>query len=298
MGVPWTESAHPEHSRIVRFRLEPGLVRAFLDDCRADSIQSLTYVPYSRLVLAGRLADRLGPEWTDRLRASLRDRRSGAITVGVEGVTSKPEEFVKFATAVGYLCGIPNFDAMSGNYFARFAVADTDSSDSYLRQAYRDMTLHTDGTYVEEETDWVLMMKIAERNAVGGRSRLLHLDDWADLERFSRDPIGARPFTYRSPPSKNVEKSTRRPLFFNCEGEVGMSFIDQFVYPTTIAEANYLDAMVRSLETAPAIGHVELEPGQLIVVNNRFWLHGREAFARHPDLFRELLRMRGVFATT
>ena len=42
--------------------------------------------------------------------------------------------------------------------------------------------LHTDGTFVDEPTDWLLMMKMIEQNARGGESRLLHLDDWKELD--------------------------------------------------------------------------------------------------------------------
>src|SRR5262249_34213073 len=98
--------------------------------------------------------------------------------------------------------GPANRDAMSGSYFARFAVKHTDESDSYLRQAYRTLTLHTDGTFVDERTDWLLMMKMAEQYAEGGESRLLHLDDWSDLARFHHHPRGGHGFTFKGSPSK------------------------------------------------------------------------------------------------
>lgn len=47
------------------------------------------------------------------------------------------------------------------------------------------MELHNDGTYVEEITDYVLMMKIDEQNMQGGNSLLLHLDDWEHLTTIS-----------------------------------------------------------------------------------------------------------------
>jgi protein CsiD len=34
------------------------------------------------------------------------------------------------------------------------------------------------------------MMKFAEKNARGGESRLMHLDDWEDFDRFANDPLG------------------------------------------------------------------------------------------------------------
>lgn len=55
------------------------------------------------------------------------------------------------------------------------------------------MELHNDGTYVEEITDYVLMMKIDEQNMQGGNSLLLHLDDWEHLDNYFRHSAGASP---------------------------------------------------------------------------------------------------------
>ena len=49
---------------------------------------------------------------------------------------------------------------MTGKYYARFHVKHQDSSDSYLRKAYTNLDLHTDGTYVKEKTDWLIMTKM------------------------------------------------------------------------------------------------------------------------------------------
>jgi protein CsiD len=75
-----------------------------------------------------------------------------------------------------------------------------------------------------------------------------------------------------------------------------MSFIDQFVQPRSTAEAIYLHNLSASMEAAPATREVPLPVGDLVVLNNYFWLHGRAPFQKHPDLHRELMRQRGVFA--
>ena len=46
---------------------------------------------------------------------------------------------------------------MAGKYYARFNIKHEDKSDSYLRKAYINMDLHTDGTYVKEKTDFPLV---------------------------------------------------------------------------------------------------------------------------------------------
>ena len=81
---------------------------------------------------------------------------------------------------------------MTGKYYARIHVKHSDSSDSYLRKAYRNLDLHTDGTFVKEKTDWLLMTKMEEINVKGGESVLLHLDDW--------EPVSYTHLTLPTPP--------------------------------------------------------------------------------------------------
>ena len=67
-------------------------------------------------------------------------------------LTSKINDnfLVKLSTAIAHLIGVPNHDSMAGKYYARFVVKHEDKSDSYLRKAYTNMDLHTDGTYVKK----------------------------------------------------------------------------------------------------------------------------------------------------
>ena len=186
---------------------------------------------------------------------------------------------------------------MSGSYFARFVVKHTDDSDSYLRQAYRTVALHTDGTYVGEATDWLLMMKIAESHAEGGEFRLLHLDDWQDLAHFCRHALATHRFAFKAAASKNVDRPFQRQIFWrDGSGGICISYIDQFVQPETLEQAHYLYDLSQSLENSPAIRAPRLPVGDLIMLNNRFWMHGRAPFRKNEQLYRELMRLRGAFA--
>ena len=286
--------AHPTHARIRHIDVEPEALRAFFADAASIEVQELEYVPYMRFIIGLRLDAALGGNFGETIREIVADRETGGFTIGVAGTTQTEADYVRFGTAIAHLVGPSNFDAMSKRFYARFTVEHTDTSDSYLRQAYRDMTLHTDGTFVDDATDWLLMMKFAERNAKGGESRLLHLDDWAELERFAHHPLATVPLTYKSPPSKNVTQIVKRPTLFDIDGKTCLSFIDQFVYPESLAQATYLYDLSRSLERA-AIA-TPLPTGDLVMLNNAFWAHGRAAFATHTGLYRELMRQRGVFA--
>lgn len=288
---------HPQTDRLYHITLSKDAIQGFLNAVKQDhhSVQHLEYTPYVRLIVASLLLEQVGEEFGELLRSIVHDRDSGGFTIGLEGVTQDTDEYVIFSTAIAYLLGTSNFDSMSGKYYARFTVNHTDSSDSYLRQAYRLFTLHTDGTFVDEPTDWLLMMKIVEENARGGESRLLHLDDWKELDKYASHPLANHKFTYKAPSSKNVNQEIQRVTFFNYNNKPGACFIDQFVYPETIEEAKYLRDLSQSMESDESVIELELPVGDLVVVNNIFWLHGRAAFEVNSNLNRELLRQRGRF---
>ncbi len=293
----FTIALNPQTKRIHNITLSNNVISKFLEKMREESInvQHLEYTPYERQVIAAHLAEIAGHNLGEILRDIVNDRETGGFTIGLEGVSKDTNEFVIFSTAIAHLVGISNFDSMTGKYYARFVVKDTDTSDSYLRQAYRLFTMHTDGTFVSEATDWLLMMKMVEENAKGGESRLLHLDDWAELDQFVNNPLGQHKYQYIAPPSKNVQEIVHRKLFFLKNNRPCICFIDQFAYPESIEEAQFLKALSRSMENDKSVVELALPVGSLVVLNNEFWLHGRAAFVKHPELNRELLRQRGRF---
>lgn len=285
---------HPCHDRLLHVAVQQRALTQFLGGLDDITEQRLTYVPYLRLVVADQLNKALGSDFATRIQGIVGNRETGGFTLSAPGNLTTNQQ-VALGTAVSHLIGIPNFDDMTDNYYASFEVRDADTSDSYLRQAYRLFTLHTDGTYVTEPTDWILMMKLDEAYAMGGESRLLHLDDWEALDRFAKDPLGSYAFDYKSPPSKKYAKTVKKTTFYERNGKPCVCFIDQFVYPETIAEAQYLNDFSASMEASKGTGEVPLPVNHLVVLNNHFWLHGRAAFEKHPDLKRVMMRQRGYF---
>ncbi|WP_420210787.1 glutarate dioxygenase GlaH [Burkholderia aenigmatica] len=288
-------SPHPDHHRIMHVTADRQALAGFLQDVRDIDVQNLEYVPFMRFALADSLIRRLGDAFARMLIELVKDRRHGGFTIGLQDLSQDASDFVKFGTAVAHILGTSNHDAMSGTYYARFVVKHTDDSDSYLRQAYRLFTMHADGTFVSEATDWLLMMKFAERNAMGGESRFLHLDDWQERDRFAKHRLGVHPFLYKAPGSKNVSEKVERPLFFESEFGLSISFIDQFVQPANREEAAFLRALSESMEASSGTTEVTLPVGDLVVLNNYFYVHGRAPFEKNEGLFRELMRQRGTF---
>ena len=158
------------------------------------------------------------------------------------------------------------------------------------------MDLHTDGTYVNENTDWILMTKIEEKNAKGGETALLHLDDLENLKELSEDPIGRQNFIWGSPKSKNIDYKVEHPVFSeDKDGNPQISYIDQFPEPKNMEQGLFLQRLSDSLEESKNKIIIPLPVGNAIIANNYFWLHGRKPFKENKNLSRELLRIRGSF---
>ncbi|WP_027966862.1 glutarate dioxygenase GlaH [Halomonas halocynthiae] len=295
-GFTLAPSAHSD--RLLQLTISSSVVKAFLEAVAEWPVQALEYKSMLRFRVAKILDDLCDNTLQAVLINTLVDRKTGGFQVVPEGLNSveQADDMVKVATAVAHLMGRSNFDAMSGEYYARFVVKNVDNSDSYLRQPHRVMELHNDGTFVEQDTDYVLMMKIDEQNMEGGNSLLLHLDDWEDLERFYRHPLAHRPMRWSVPPSKNVTKDVYHAVFdVDVNGQPIMAYIDQFVQPKDFEEGNWLTDLSESLESSSAILSVPNPVGSFLLINNHFWLHGRDRFTAHPDLRRELMRQRGYF---
>ena len=262
------------------------------------NITSLEYKPFSRFTLAKSLDDIFKNELSKNLNKILRNRETGAVIIKPEIKNKKFDKsfLIKLSTALAHLVGLPNFDSMSEKYYARFYVKHQDQSDSYLRKAYTNLDLHTDGTYVKEKTDWLIMTKMEEKNASGGESVILHLDDWEHCDTLSKDPIGKKNFIWGSPKSKNVKYKVEHPIFSEDEnGKTIISYIDQFPEPQNMEQGLFLQKLSDSLEESKNKIIIPLPVGSTIFSNNYFWLHGRRPFKEHTGLSRELLRIRGTF---
>lgn len=301
----FTISLHPESPRLQVVTLAKETLDKFSDLIQDYTLQSIEYKPFLRFAVADALDKACDYQLGKFLVETMENRDTGAFLLepseeavaAFEDSDEQREFFVILSTAVSHLIGIPNFDAMYGKYYARFTVKNVDNSDSYLRQAHRRMELHNDGTYVNERTDFVLMMKMDEKNMQMGDSLLLHVDDWEDLDRFYNHPMAKQNIVWGAPPSKNIGYTIEHPVFFEEDknGKPHMLFIDQFAQPQNMQQGLYLHQMGESLESDTNCINVRVNIGSMLVVQNHCWLHGRDKFVAHEGLKRELLRQRGHF---
>ena len=262
------------------------------------NITALEYKPFARFTIAKSLDELFSNQLSKFLHLILTDRNTGCLIIRPEKMNEKYNDIflVKLSTGLTHLIGIPNFDYMSSKYYARFFVKHDDNSDSYLRKAYTSMDLHTDGTYVKQKTDWLLMTKLEEKNVEGGESVFLHLDDWEHCKELSENPVGKQNFFWGSPKSKNVGYRVEHPVFSkDSKGRPQISYIDQFPEPQSMEQGNFLQKLSDALEESKNKIILPLPVGSIVFANNYFWLHGRKAFKENKNLSRELLRIRGSF---
>jgi protein CsiD len=291
-------SEHEKSKRIINLKIEDEILDKLIFPFNKFNITALEYKPFTRFTIAKSLDDLTSNELGKLLNSIVRDRKTGCFIISPKKTSSKIDDnfLIKLSTAISHLIGIPNHDSMSGKYYARFYVKHGDESDSYLRKAYINMDLHTDGTYVKEKTDWLLMTKLDEKNVEGGETTMLHLDDWEHCEDLFNDPIGKQNFIWGSPKSKNVDYKVEHPIFFeDNEGRPQISYIDQFPEPKNMKQGNFLQRLSDALEESKSKITIKLPVGSTIIANNYFWLHGRKSFKENKDLSRELLRIRGLF---
>ena len=289
---------HLKSKRVQVIILQESDLDKLIFPFKKHTITSLEYKPFSRFTLAKSVDEVFEGKLGKSLVKILNDRDTGTVVVEPEINNKKFDKdfLVKLSTGLAYLVGNPNFDSMTGKYYARFSVKHQDSSDSYLRKAYTNLDLHTDGTYVKEKTDWLIMTKMEEQNVNGGDSVILHLDDWEHLDELSNDPVGKQNFIWGSPKSKNIDYKVEHPVFSKDKnGKPTISYIDQFPEPQNMEQGLFLQRLSDALEESKNKVIFPLPVGSTIFSNNYFWLHGRKAFKEHSGLSRELLRIRGTF---
>ncbi len=252
-------SKHQDSKRIINIKILDEIIEKLIFPFHKFDVTALEYKPFTRFTLAKSLDDLTFNQLGKLINSILKDRETGCFIIETNTNNKKINDsfLVKLSTAITHLIGLPNHDSMDNRYYARFHVKHEDHSDSYLRKAYTNMDLHTDGTYVKEKTDWLLMTKLEE---------------------------------------KNVDYKVEHPVFSDDKkGNLQISYIDQFPEPKNMEQGNFLQRLSDALEESKNKIITKLPSGSAVVANNYFWLHGRRPFKENKNLCRELLRIRGVF---
>ncbi len=81
---------------------------------------------------------------------------------------------------------------------------------------------------------------------------------------------------------QNVSKDVFHPVFdVDQQGRPVMRYIDQFVQPKDFEEGVWLSELSDAIETSKGTLSVPVPVGKFLLINNLFWLHGRDRFTPH-----------------
>ncbi len=120
-GFTLTPSA--QSPRLLELTFSEQTTEQFLKQAAEWPVQALEYKSFLRFRV-GKILDDLcaGNQLQPLLLKTLLNRAEGALLINAVGIddVKQADEMVKLATAVAHLIGRSNFDAMSGQYYARF----------------------------------------------------------------------------------------------------------------------------------------------------------------------------------
>lgn len=290
-----------QSDRVYSLKLDKSVVQAYLEKTKSISVKDIEYIPYFRFLIAREFESMF--KIKKIIGGVLNNYGSGALLIDCDSNFTEGCS-IKISTAISYLLGVPETDPLSGMHYAIFSIKHSDLQLPNLLRPYEHLKMHTDGAYMKNAPDWLLFMKIQEEAAFGGKTKLLHIDDWEHFSSFyNHEDNGS--FTFFASPDSSVAHSRHQlnksddihaPLLYIERSQKSIRFIDRFIHPKSIKEAEYIYEFQSSLERSKNILEIDIKAGDLLLVNNHFWLHGRMAFEKNKNLSRVLMRQRGYFS--
>lgn len=287
-----------QSDRVYQLNLDNDRVLQYLDKVKNISIKDIEYIPYFRFLIARDFEFIF--EIKNLLLDALTDYGTGAVLINCN--QQSEDCYIKISTAIAYLLGLPDTDPLSGKHYAIFTVKHTDVQVPNLLRPYEKFKLHTDGAYLQQVPDWIFFMKIMEISTYGGQSRLLHINDWKEFSYFYTHKMNKKFKFFASPETKasnsrysnNTDKNNVLASLLSLEKErKSIRFVDRFIHPQTLEEAEYIYQMQQSLENSTNILELDIPVGSILLINNHRWLHGRMQFEPDTRLSRTLMRQRG-----
>ena len=113
---------HQNSKRVKVIGLKESDLDKLIFPFKKHTITSLEYKPFSRFTLAKSVDEVFEGKLGESLIKILNDRESGTAIIEPEINNKKFDKdfLVKLSTGLAYLIGNPNFDSMTGKYYARF----------------------------------------------------------------------------------------------------------------------------------------------------------------------------------
>ncbi|HHF0524160.1 TPA: carbon starvation induced protein CsiD [Legionella anisa] len=251
--------------------------------------------PYSRFIIAHKLQEILGQSTVNMLVHTVQSHEFGGVFITYPYEEYDFSHHLRLATAVAYTLGVAYFDEMSQHYYAAINLGPNTQGDSFLSEPYHDLRLHTDGTFYKKPVEWVVLIKTKQHDVDGGELTLHHLNDLEALDTFLSHPLALAPFLFEASASKQLNARVQQAIFFEKNGMLGIRFSDQFCQPQSLEQALFLHHLSDCFEQSDARLVDFFPPGQVVILNNSCWLHGRLKIIPKLNFMRQLLRIRGAF---
>lgn len=314
-------SQHTEHPRVQRACISPAhLARAealwgalgepvFRDETIPETLRAKAQQAFA--------ADDLWRPLLEEIRRLLQDRARGACVIEYHEPRPSGDAlaaFVSFALAHGVGTILPedrNTDGLprTGTDFVFIGLRSQKSYNPttlHFNDPRRAWPVHTDRCLHDDPGDYLLVCKYVEESASGGRIRLLHIDDFVELEHFANHPLARVPLGWKGDErlaplwqqaQARREPEVKAPVFSGEPGSLCVRFTDfRFRRPRSVEQAEYLEKLGEALYAqAESIPDFELPVSGIYLVNNRWYLHGRSGFVDTGSFRRQLLRYCGNF---
>ena len=299
-NVTWSRSRE-EYTRVQELCIPEEFFREFFEESDRVSIEELERIPLSRYSMSIRLSDMLGKDFVEHVLSTLANREQGALTLRLPDPKTSKERCIRLLTAFAYLLGTPNSEPYSNEYYGFDRMTNEQHVPENLWGPYKTFQLHSAGSPLAESCDWFMETRFSEKHAQGGSRRILHVDDWEDFEVFSNHPLAREPLMFKMPVGKDAVRSLLHPsvrgiektVFFGSPEKPYFRFIDCFLFPESLEHARYLAEICQSLKETERAVSIPLPPISIMILNNHFWVHGREPYVEHPLFEREILLAHG-----
>ena len=243
----------------------------------------------------------------DELRKILSDRSRGAVKLKAAHLGLNKEQFLRLQLQLSDGIGPVLPEIGQGGQLYRILTCT--GSDGATPDRTGEFRLHTDAPYHNPVPDWIALGK--QEDTTKARTTLLNIDQWPDLDRFRSDPRSAAPVDWKEPDyfvlgeisrftRSGIDVGVSAPVFDESGDFVRMRYrfkpyknmkrSSAICNPEVI---DYLEQISASLAQCPATYEIDFNVHDILIFNNHFMLHGRQAIPETQDFRRVLIRTRG-----
>lgn len=277
-------------SRIQTIYCPPDNLARFFTSSRTFSLMQLRRVSVQQK-LRNLVRETIGDEICQSIHHALTQRNEAILFAPATNIGCAEDQMGRLVAALGTLVGEPYSHWDRGSAVFRNQLHYQGEDPQALRRANWPDPLHTDTMCPSGEGESFCVFGCVRRvHCIGGESELLYLDDWQDLPQWLQSPYAWEPVTMQLGDSAFAGRSMTRPIFSHSERqELRICWSPRNILPRTKDHADWLEEIRRSLIAAPRTFSHALQPGEVLIFDNRRWLHGRCPIQSDTKLDRLLL---------